>query len=72
MPFEQAHVIAKFYYVYQDTNAIIAEAERLSTEDTGRLRDFAVSLKAETSVFLNYIGRFDGIDFKQIANAHSK
>ena len=53
MPFEQAYVIARVYYEYQDTNVIIDEAERMATEDTGRLREFAVSLKAETTALLN-------------------
>lgn len=72
MPFEQAYVIARFYYDYQNTNVIIDEAERMATEDVGRLREIAVSLKEETSALLNHIGRLDGVDFKQIANAHSK
>lgn len=72
MSFEQAYVIARFYYDYQDTNVIIDEAERMATEDIGRLREFAVSLNAETAVLLNNIGRLDEVDFKQIANAHSK
>ena len=72
MPFEQAYVIARVYYEYQDTNVIIDEAERVATKDTGRLRAFAVSLKDETAILLNNIGRLDGVDFKEIANAHSK
>lgn len=72
MSFEQANVIARFYYDYQDTNVIIDEAESMATEDTGRLREFAVDLKEETATLLNNIGRLDGVDFKQIANAHSK
>ncbi len=72
MPFEQANVIARFYYDYQDTNALIDEAERLATEDAMRLRALAVSLKDETAVLLNNIGRLDRVDFKEIANAHSK
>ena len=47
MPFEQADVIARFYYDYQDTNFIIDEAERMATGDAGRLREFALSLKEE-------------------------
>ena len=72
MPFEQANDIARFYYDYQDTNILIDEAERMATKDTGRLRAFAVSLKDETATLLNNIGRLDGVDFKEIANAHSK
>ena len=70
--FEQAYVIARFYYDYQDTNFLIDEAENLVTEDAVQLREFAVSLKAETAVLLNNIGRLDGVDFKEIANDHSK
>ncbi len=72
MPFEQAYVIARFYYDYQDTNVLIDEAENLVTEDAVRLREFAVSLKDETAALLNNIRGLDGVDFKQIANAHSK
>lgn len=72
MPFEQAYVIARFYYDYQDTNDIIDEAERMATEDVVRLREIAVDLKDETATLLNNIGRLGGMDFKQIANAHSK
>ncbi len=72
MPFEQAYVIARVYYEYQDTNVIIDEAERMATEDVERLREIAVSLKDETDALLNNIGSLDGVDFKEIANAHSK
>ena len=72
MPFEQANDIAWFYYDYQDTNVIIDEAERMATEDIGRLREIAVDLKDETAALLNNIGRLDGVDFKEIANVHSK
>lgn len=72
MSFEQAYVIARFYYDYQDTNVLIDEAENLVTEDAGKLREFTDSLKAETATLLNNIRRLDGVDFKQIANAHSK
>ena len=53
MPFEHTYVIARFYFDYQDTNALIDEAERLATEDAGRLRGLAVSLKEETATLLN-------------------
>lgn len=59
MPFEQANVIARFYYDYQDTNVLIDEAERMATEDTEGLREFAVSLKEETATLLNNIGRLE-------------
>lgn len=72
MPFEQAYVIARYYYDYQDTNILIDEAERMATEDTEGLSEFAVSLKEETATLLNHIGILDGVDFKEIANAHSK
>ena len=72
MSFEQANVIARFYYDFQDTNVLIDEAENLVTEDAVRLREFAVSLKDETAALLNHIGRLDGVDFKEIANNHSK
>ena len=72
MSFEQAYVIARFYFDYQDTNIIIDEAERMATENVGSLREFAVSLKDETTALLNHIGRLDGVDFKEIANDHSK
>lgn len=72
MPFEQAYVIARFYYDYQDTNILIDEAERMAAEDVVRLKDFAVSLKEETSTLLNHIGKLDVVNFKQIANDHSK
>ncbi len=72
MSFEQANVIARFYYDCQDTNVIIDEAERMATEDVGRLREFAVNLKDETATLINYTGSLDRVDFKQIANDHSK
>ena len=55
MTFEQANVIARFYYDYQDTNVLIDEAEKLSTENVGKLRERAVSIKDETTVLLNNI-----------------
>lgn len=33
MPFEQAFVLARFYYDFQDTNAIIAEAEAMAADE---------------------------------------
>lgn len=70
--FEQAFAVARFYYDFQETNLLIAEAETMASESDGRLKEIAVSLKKETDNFLNNIGRLDGIDFKAIANAHSK
>ena len=72
IPFEQANVIARFYYDYQDTNILIDEAERMATKDVGELKGIAETLKDETAALLNHIGRLDGVDFKEIANDHSK
>lgn len=72
IPFEQAYEIARFYYDFQDTNVIIDEAETIAAEDTGRLRELAVMLKYETSTLLNNISKLDRIDFREIANEHSK
>ena len=72
MPFEQALTVARFYYGFQDTNALIAEAEAVATENPERLKEAALSLKAETATLLNNIGRLDGVDFREIANAHSR
>lgn len=72
MPFEQAFALARFYYDFQDTNALIADAEAMAGNDPAGLRIIAVSLKAETTTLLNNIGRLDGIDFRGIANAHSR
>lgn len=72
MPFEHANIIARFYYDYQDTNVIIDEAETIAAEDAGRLRVLAVMLKDETAILLNNIGKLDRIDFREIANEHSK
>ncbi len=49
IPFEQAYVISRFYYDFQDTNVIIDEAETIATKDAGRLRELAVMLKDETA-----------------------
>ncbi len=72
MPFEQALTVARFYYDFQDTNALIAEAEAMATENPERLKEAALSLKAGTATLLNYIGRLDCVDFREIANAHSR
>lgn len=72
MSFEQAYELARFYYDFQDTNALIADAEVMAGEDLSGLREIAISLKAETTTLLNNIGRLDGIDFREIANAHSR
>lgn len=72
MTFEQAYAVARFYYDFQDTNLLIADAERMASEDAGRLREFAISLKNETTTLLDNIGRLDGVDFKTIADAHSR
>lgn len=72
MPFEQAFALARFYYDFQDTNAIIAEAEAMAADDMVGLRYVAVSLKAGTATLLNNIRLLDGIDFRETANAHSR
>lgn len=72
IPFEQAYALARFYYDFQDTNALIADAEAMVGENPERLKEIALSLKAETTTLLNNIGRLDGIDFRGIANAHSR
>lgn len=33
MPFEQAFALARFYYDFQNTNAIIVEAEAMAADD---------------------------------------
>lgn len=72
MTFEQAYAVARFYYDFQDTNALITEAERMAAGDAGRLRELALSLKDETSALLDNMHRLDNVDFKAVANAHSK
>ncbi len=72
MPFEQALTVARFYYDFQDTNALIAEADAMATENPERLKEAALSLKAETATLLNNMGRLDCVDFREIANAHSR
>ena len=72
MPFEEALVLARFYYDFQDTNALIAEAEAMAAENPKLLKEIAFSLKAETATLLNNMERLNGIDFRAIANAHSK
>lgn len=72
MTYEQALTVARFYYNFQDTNALIAEAEAMATENPERLKEVALSLKAGTSTLLNNIGRLDGVDFRGIADTHSR
>lgn len=72
MPFEQAFALAQFYYDFQDTNALIADAEAMAVDNPAGLRMIALSLKAETATLLNNIGLLDSIDFREIANSHSR
>lgn len=72
MTFEQAYAVARFYYDFQDTNALITEAEILAAGDAGQLRELAVSLKDETATLLDNMHRLDNVDFKAVANAHSR
>lgn len=72
MSFEQAFAVARFYYDFQDTNALIADAEAMAGDDPAGLRMIAISLKAETATLLNNIGRLDSVDFRGIANAYSR
>ena len=67
IPFEQAYALARFYYDFQDTNALIADAEAMVGENPERLKEIALSLKAETATLLNNIGRLDGVDFRGIS-----
>ena len=46
IPFEQAYALARFYYDFQDTNALIADAEAMVGENPERLKEIALSLKA--------------------------
>lgn len=54
MTFEQAYAVARFYYDFQDTNHLIAEAERMATENAGRLREFAILLNSQEAA--EYLG----------------
>ena len=56
IPFEQAYALARFYYDFQDTNALIADAEAMVGENPEQLKEIALSLKAETATLLNNIG----------------
>ncbi len=67
IPFEQAYALARFYYDFQDTNALIADAEAMVGENPEQLKEIALSLKAETATLLNNIGRLDGVDFRGIS-----
>ncbi len=67
MPFEQAYALARFYYDFHDTNALIADAEVMAGENPEQLKEIALSLKAETATLLNNIGRLDGVDFRGIS-----
>lgn len=72
MLFEQAMALARFYYDYQDTNALIVEAEAMATENPAGLKEIAFSLKAETAKLLSNMERLNCVDFRAIANAHSR
>lgn len=72
MSFEQAYALARFYYDFQDTNAIIADAEAMAADNPAELRVTDLSLKAGTTSLLNNAGQLDGVDFREIANAHSR
>lgn len=72
MPFEQAFALARFYYDFQDTNVLINDAEAMAENNPAGLREIAISLKAETALLLNNIGRIDSIDFRETANTHSR
>lgn len=72
MSFEQAYAIAQFYYDFQDTNTLIADAEAMVGDDPAGLKMVALSLKAETATLLNNIGLLESVDFREIANAHSR
>ena len=39
MPFEQAFALARFYYDFQDTNALIADAEVMAGENPEQLKE---------------------------------
>ena len=72
MPFEQALALAQFYYDFQDTNALIVEAEAIATKNPEELKEIASSLKVETATLLDNIGQLENVDFRAIANAHSR
>lgn len=72
MSFEQGLSLARFYYDFEYTNALIADAEAMAGGNPLELREIALSLKAETSTLLNNMGRLDSVDFREIANAHSR
>lgn len=54
IPFEQAFVLARFYYDFQDTNVIIAEAEAMAADDLNGLRTVATkTVDREPSALLH-------------------
>lgn len=46
MLFEQAFALARFYYDFQDTNVLIADAETIAWDNPAGLRKIAISIKA--------------------------
>lgn len=70
--FEQAHILARFFYDYQATNNIIDEAEKLAHEKISLLREYAEIMVVLTSRISNELPKLNGIEFEVVAMGYSK
>lgn len=69
--FDDALRLASFYRDFNDTNALISEAEKLASSDMAKLHSLAVSFLSEADKFLSQnLSRLDDVDFKNIFNSH--
>lgn len=73
LPFEDALAVARFYYDFQDTNALIDEAEKMAEDNINKLETIAKKLRAATRSFLvkETVEKIGRIDFEKIATDHS-
>ena len=71
--YEDAMKIARFYYDFQNTNALIDEAERMAASQIDTLAEEAEALKTVTAEFLDKIPAIvRDIDYKAIADNETR
>lgn len=71
MSFEEAMTVARFYYDFQETNAVIDAAEEMAKQNPKGLKAIVMELKSEIENTLKFLPNLDGIDFNKIGRDYS-
>ena len=70
LSFDEAYILAQFYYDYLNTNSIIDDAEKLAYENPGLLKELAAALKDKSAKLIDNLEIIKDVDFIKIAEKH--